>query len=83
MYINVSLKGEFYVNKKARLAHLGASNADDAVGVPICIVEERDSDRMLAGWDPVALSSRIDLEHVRSSTENGLLPTEKQKMKEN
>lgn len=43
--------------------------------MPIGIVEERDGDRMLAGWDPVSLSTRIDLEHVRSSTENGLLPT--------
>lgn len=65
--------------KKGRLAHLGASHTDDAVGMPISIVEERDGDCMLAGWDPVALSSWIDLEHMRSGTENGLLPTRETK----
>lgn len=63
----------FHVNKKGRQAHLGASHTDDAVGMPIGIVEERDGDRMLAGWDPVALSSWINLKHVGSGTENGLL----------
>lgn len=74
VYINILLSSRFHVNKKRHLAHLGASHTDDAVGMPIGIVEERDSDRMLAGWDPVALSSWIDLEYVRPGTENGLLP---------
>lgn len=64
-----------HVDKKGQLAHLGASHTDDAVGMTIGIVEERNGDCMLAGRDPVALSSWIDLEHMRSGTENGLLPT--------
>lgn len=58
-------------------SHLGAAHADDAIDVPIGIVEEGHGDSMLAGGDPVPLGGWVNLEDMRPGTENGLLPGER------
>lgn len=55
-------------------SHLRAPDTDDAVHTPVGIVEKRDSDSMLAGREPVPLCGRVNLEDMRSGTEDGLLP---------
>lgn len=55
-------------------AHLGPAHTDDAVGVSAGIIKERDGDRVLAGRNPVAFGGGIDLEHMSSCAEDGLLP---------
>lgn len=57
------------------LAHLGTAHADDAVHIPVAVVEEGDGDGMLAGRKPVPLGGRVYLEDVRSGTEDGLFPS--------
>lgn len=54
--------------------HLSASYADDAVDAATGIVEEGHGDCVLAGRQPVALGSWINLEDMSSGAEDGLLP---------
>lgn len=53
---------------------LGTPKADDSVDIAGGIVEVGDSECMFARRDPVPLSGRVDLEHMRPSAEDGLLP---------
>lgn len=55
-------------------AHLGAIQADDAVNIARTVVEVGDSDRMLAGRQPVLLSVGINLEDMGPGAVDGLLP---------
>lgn len=59
--------------------YLCASYTDDAIHGPAGIVEERHSDGMLSGRNPVSLSGRINLEDVRLCAEERLLPVERHK----
>lgn len=56
------------------MAHLRTTHADDAVHVPVAVVEEGDGDGMLTGGDPVPLGVWVDLEHMGPGAEDRLLP---------
>jgi len=58
----------------ARVCHLRAPDADDAVDAAPGVVEEGDRDGVLARRQPVPLRGRVDLEDVSSGAEDGLLP---------
>ena len=55
-------------------SHLGPAHADDAVDVPVGVVEEGHGDGMFAGRDPVPLGAGVDLENVGPGAEDRLLP---------
>ena len=56
-------------------SHLSPAHTDDAVDAAAGIKEERHSDGMFAGWQPVAFGGRVNLEDMSSGTEDGLLPS--------
>lgn len=56
--------------------HLSPAHTDDAVDIPVGIIEEGHRDCVLAGWDPVPLGGRVDLENMGPCAEDRLLPGE-------